>query len=168
MLAAVQVEHQAYMPIIHDASADPTATPSPTHTRTPRPPTRTPTPMPTIVDGEGGETWAYIGYVNKDGSETLIVAAIPGFCYYLEVDHFEQFGKLVVMRSQKIKMDTWPCVKENYNPDADWPPPEYPVPTVLPPDFGYGESWVSSIPVNVKFVCGSDGAGGTLNCLEVE
>lgn len=187
VIAASSMSYELSMPLIFDGgvyydtpthvptltstvTSTPSLTPTATRTNTPRPPTPAPTPTPTITNGEGGESWIFAGYAKKDGSGTLFVGLKPGYCYYVKLDHYENDGKLAVMKSQKIKMDTWPCVHENYNPDAPWPPPEFPVPTILPPPFGYGESFVITLPRNVRDICGYCETCDyfTLNCLEVK
>jgi len=159
----------AYLPLVF---CD-TCPPPPTPTNTPKPPTPippTPTPTPTPIDGEGGYTWLFAGRAGPDGEDTVVFGIVPGVCYYAKIDHYELDGKMVILRSQKYKLDTWPCVQENFNPDMQWPPPEYDVPPEVPPPFGWGDTFKQYIPGNYKYVCGyCDSCGyGTLNCIEVD
>ena len=157
VLAASAGEYVVYLPIIYDDSADPQPTPKPTHTNTPKPPTPAPTPTPTPVYTGAGYTWVYIGGAEVVGGDTLVLGIKPGHCYDIIVDHYESSGTVAVLKALEIQDGAWWCTAPPYNPDAPWPPPQYPVPPSLPPEFGYGAAYYFTIPRNVKIVCGFDG-----------
>ena len=175
ILAAGQVEYRAYMPLIYDASADPTATPEPTHTKTPTP---EPTATPTLVWAEGGNTCAYV-FAARDayvGDGMKVSAQVPSVCSKLVIDRVEADGTLLVVRAKRIKTDTWGCRPSDFGPYVTWPPTDddCPPPSLPPPtdEWGrplWGDYESLDVQFNTKFVCGYCAECDppyTLNCVE--
>ena len=180
VLAASRVEHVAYMPLIYDASADPTATPEPTATKTPKPPTPVPTATPTTVWAEGGNSCVYV-FSSRDTAANdgmKISSQVPSLCSKLVVDRVEGDGTLLVVRAVRIKTDTWGCRQEDFGPYAEWTPVDYPCPPPeLPPptdEWGrplWGDYEGLTVYFNTKYVCGyceECDPPYTLNCIESE
>ena len=143
-------------------------TPAPTITPKPTNPPSTPTPTPRYLD-ESTYDWAFIRYAVQNGTQTGVVVTLPGVCYDLIFDHWEDHGdgKLAVMRSVELQDGAWWCSSPPYNPSAPWPPPQYPIPTSLPPEFDYGQVRNKVFNFNAAWVCGYSGPGTTLNCYKV-
>ena len=177
ILAAEKMQYHAYLPLVYDASADPTVTPKPP---TPKPPTPTPTATPTTVWAEGGNTCAYVFSARDlrtdDGMK--VSAQVPSVCSKLVVDRVEADGTLLVVRAKRIKTDTWGCRESDFGPYVTWPPTDddCPPPSLPPPTDYYGRPlWGDyeslDVPFNTKVVCGycyECGPPYTLNCVDSE
>ena len=144
MLATAEMQYTIYMPLVQDDSADPTAIPTPADSH----------------------EWLYIGAAVNRTDGLYVTGITPGFCYDVVIDHWENDGKLVVLRSQEIPLNTGWCLEEYWG--GDWPPPVYDEPTILPPPFMYGEPFGIVFTFNTKVVCGANNSGATLNCKEVK
>ena len=120
------------------------------------PPAETPTPTPKYVDGYN---WVFVGvaYNDKDGS-TVVWGHRPGYCYDLIHTKVE---KTIYLEAVKIPLDQCEPWK---NKDAPWPPPEFPPPTELPPEFDWGEIYKLVLDVNAKVVCS---VYWPVNCVDV-
>ena len=173
VIAAGNVTYGLYMPLIYDASADPTATPKPP---TPRPPTPTPTATPTETIAEGGNTCVHVFAARPsiDGYGTKISSQVPSVCSKLEVAWRE--SKMVVVKAYRLKTDTWGCQQSDFGDQVIWPPVDAPCPPADPiydpwgfPLWGDYESM--DLPYNVTTVCGycfECGPPYTSNCVESE
>jgi hypothetical protein len=112
-------QHQAHIPMIYFA------------------PTQTPAPPPTPP----GYDWIFVGVAfSFEPPETLVVwGHKPGFCYD------------VLYKVDGSVIDLWAQKSSDCNPDdwhgEVWPPPEFPVPPSIPPEFDYGEIFKIEIPV---------------------
>lgn len=161
-------EYYLFMPLVFKQG--PTATVGPTATATKKPPTVEPEPTATpILQFEPGESWVWIGAAWNQGDYLRVVGINPGFCYFTGIDHYENDGKMVVLRSWKIKENTWWCTKDEW-PQDTWPPPEYALPPSFPPEFGYGDVFSITLDDNAKQVCGyCDGCNiwNTTSCKDV-
>ena len=174
MLAAAEMQYTAYMPLVQDDSADPTATPEPTHTNTPRPPTPTPTVTPFPVWDDSGNTCVHIDGAIKDkiSGNIIVGGVVPSVCSYMVVHDEQQDDSLVILKAIKIKTDTWGCEEGDF---GYWPPIDFPCP---PPDepiseWGqilWGDYDVIKIADSAQTVCGyceECGPPYTSNCVEV-
>jgi len=156
---------QLYMPLVFKSepiSPTPTITNTPKPTATePPPPTATPTP---VYVNPSTYTWLWIGRAENIGEQIKVIGIAPGYCYDVLFNNWEDHpkGKLAVLRSAEIQENTWWCTSPPWNPDAVWPPPQYPIPSTLPPEFGYGEIFSKVFNWNAAIVCGN------LNCVEAE
>lgn len=109
------------------------------------PPTETPTPTPEYVEGYD---WVFVGLAYKDGESTVIWGHKPGYCYDLLHTKVE---KTITLKAVKIPDSE--CDRDSYNPAAPWPPPDFPPPTQLPPEFDWGHVYKLVVNVNAKVVC---------------
>ena len=160
------------MPVIYNPP-EPTATITPTPTRTPRPtvePTATPTP---VYEDPSTYDWVYIGIaqLSKDKQSVNVLGKNPGACYVVEIDQETEDG-MVLLKSRELVSGTYPCSVPPYNPEAVWPPVQFPPPPdPLPADwdwFLYGEVYSFVIPKSAKIVCGAgESIFGTTNCYKV-
>jgi len=143
-----------------------TSTPKPTKTEPP-PPTATPTP---VYASTSTYEWVYVGRAENSGETIEVIGVIPGYCYDMIFDHWEDHpkGKLAVLRAKEIADGYWWCTSPPYNPAAPWPPPQFPPPTTLPPEFGYGEIFKKVFDWNAAIVCGIKEGTTTLNCIETQ
>lgn len=123
ILFGATAEHQVHLPAIYFT------------------PTETPTPPPTPVTPPGYD-WVFIGAAySYEPPETLMVYGHkPGFCY--DVLH-KKDGSDINLWAQK----TNDCDPEDWHGEV-WPPPEFPIPETIPPDFDYGEIFKLEISVN--------------------
>jgi hypothetical protein len=147
-------ENDVFLPLVYEGHSlappdgtpifteTPTSTPTETPTSTP---TETPTPTP-----EGGEdyNWVFVGRAGNLDDTLTIYGVSPGYCYDILYSKVE---KTIYLEAAKIPVDE--CDRDGYNPDADWPPPEFPPPPSLPPEFAYGDVFKLVLDVNAKFVC---------------
>ena len=163
-VVAAAAESNYFFPVIYDSSAEPTPTATPTHTNTPRPPTPTPTATPTPVYSGAGYTWVFIGFAELISGEVRVAGLKPGHCYNVVIDSIQSDGTLAVLKAREIADGYWWCTSPPYNPDAPWPPAQFPPPTEIPPDIFYGEIFKMVIPRSVKIVCGY---GDQTNCVVV-
>ena len=126
LLFSAAAEHQVHIPMIYFT------------------PTETPTPPPTPVTLPGYD-WVFVGAAfSYEPPETLLVYGLkPGFCY--DILH-DKNGSVVNLWAQK----TNDCNPEDWH-GQDWPPPEFPIPATVPPEFDYGEIFKIEIPVNTLY-----------------
>lgn len=117
----------------------------PTETPTQAPPTKTPVPTPEFVDGYD---WVFVGLAYQDEDTTVIWGHKPGYCYDLSHTKVE---KTITLEAVKIPDNE--CDRSTYNPDAPWPPPDFPPPISLPPEFDWGHVYKLVLNVNAKVVC---------------
>lgn len=109
------------------------------------PPTETPTPTPEYEDGYN---WVFVGRAGNLDDILTIYGVSPGYCYDILYSKVE---KTIYLEAAKIPVDQ--CDRDGYNPDADWPPPEFPPPPSLPPEFAYGDVFKLELDINAKTVC---------------
>ena len=174
MLAAAEIQYSAYMPIVYNSSADPKVTPE---QPTPKPPTPTPTATPFPVWDESGNTCVHIDGAIKDKTGGVIVGGVvPSVCSLMVVHDWQQDGSLVVLKSIRIKTNTWGCMESDFGPLVEWPPIDAACP---PPDepiseWGqilWGDYDVIKIADSAQVVCGyceECGPPYTSNCVEVK
>ena len=168
MLAASQVEHVVYMPLVYDSSADPTATPEPTHT---------PTPTPAPVWDDSGNTCVHIDGAIKDkiSGSIIVGGVVPSVCSLMVVHDWQLDKSLVILKAIRIKTNTWGCMQSDFGPLVTWPPVDAACP---PPDnpiseWGqilWGDYDVIKIADSAQTVCGYCAECGppyTSNCVEV-
>jgi hypothetical protein len=176
-------EHRAHMPLVFDDGVYydtpvPTATPTATPTKTPRPPDPTPTATATVTIGEGGSCVAVRGARrNVITGGILIDGLVPSVCSYMVIDHWQDHpaGNLLVVRAERIKIDTPGCEQGDFGPGVAWPPVDDPCPPVEPLVSEWGEILWGDIDLfNVErsaaIVCGyceECGEPYTYNCVEV-
>jgi hypothetical protein len=125
-------ENDVFLPIVYGGPTLP-------------PPSETPTPTPEYVDGYN---WVFVGVAFKQDEFTVIWGHKPGYCYDLKHNKVE---KTIYLEAVKIPVSE--CDRESYNPEAPWPPPEFPPPPSLPPEFDYGHIYKLVLDVNAKVVC---------------
>ena len=136
-IAASYIAHltELYMPAVYNGDA-PTSTPEP-----------------------HGDAWVYVGGVIKRSGNLVIFGAKPGYCS--DVEWVKQGG---VIRVTAYEIPISECDRSGYNPDAPWPPPYYPVPTTLPPEYPFYDAWTLKLDTNAQKVCGTYFDG---NCVDV-
>jgi len=173
-IGAAQVEHQLFMPMVFCENCPP----PPTATKTPKPPTPTPTVTPTAILAEGGNSCVYAlgAGRNSDGS-TSIAGLVPSVCSYLVPYQVQMDGRLLIVKAERVKTDTWGCEQDDFGPLVQWPPIDYPCPP--PPEdelfdeYGrilWGDLDIIRLENSYKIICGyceECGEPFTTNCIEV-
>ena len=166
-VASGNSDNSLYMPLVYHSPAD---TPTPE-------PTPTPDGPPDYIWDETGESCAWIhssrlSYVT-DGVK--VSAQVPSVCSKLVI-HSDQVDGLVIVKSRRIKTNTYGCMQSDFGPLVEWPPvdDECPPSELPPPTDEWGRPlWgdYESVDLNktYKTVCGyceECDPPHTLNCVE--
>ena len=141
-------ENDVFLPLVYGGAKLATPTETPIFTETPP---STPTETPTLTPEAGEDyNWVFVGdaYKDRETEETVIWGHKPGYCYDLIHTKVE---KTIYLEAVKIPVDE--CDRDSYNPDAPWPPPEFPPPPSLPPEFDWGHIYKLVLDINAKVVC---------------
>jgi len=143
-------ENGVFLPLIYGGSTliSPTETPTPTPEDV-EPTATLPTDTPTSTPGfDDDYNWVFVGRAGNVDGVLIIYGVSPGYCY--DVRH-TKVEKTIYLEAVKIPIGD--CDRDGYNPDADWPPPEFPPPPSLPPEFAYGDVYKLVLDINAKVVC---------------